>query len=162
MDRYCPRCSGPLLSRFAAGKSRPVCADCSFVVFHDPKVAVAVVVGIDRRILLCRRAIEPGRGKWSFPAGYVDRGEIVEEAAKREVREETGLEISLSGLVGVYSHPGNPVILIVFAAASRGSPVASDEALEVGLFAPDALPEMAFEHDSAIVDDWRVGERTWR
>jgi ADP-ribose pyrophosphatase YjhB (NUDIX family) len=104
--------------------------------------------------LLCKRAIEPGLGKWSFPAGFVDRGEELRAALRREVLEETGLEAELGRLVGVYSAPGNPVVLVVYAARATGSPRASAEASELATFAPSELPELAFDHDRQIVADW--------
>ena len=67
-------------------------------------------------IVLCRRAIDPGIGKWSFPAGFVDRGEVIEDALRREVHEEIGLEATVGRLIGVYSRPDDPVVLIVYAA----------------------------------------------
>jgi ADP-ribose pyrophosphatase YjhB (NUDIX family) len=115
-----------------------------------------VLIGEEGRLLLNRRATEPGLGRWSFPSGYVDRGEKVEDAAIREVREETGLDVSLGRLIGVYSEVGNPVILIVYAAdAWRGEAEAGPEAFEVGWFAPAALPPMAFAHDDQIIRDWQ-------
>src|SRR5690606_34682067 len=96
-------------------------------------------------------------GRWSFPSGYIDRGELVEAAAERETLEEVGLHIAVERLVGVYSAPGDPVVLIVYAAgAPEGAePVAGDEAFEVGWFLPDALPPLAFERDIEIIADWR-------
>src|SRR5262249_55636025 len=133
---------------------RPTCPRCGWVLFSDPKVAAAAVLAIGDRLLLCRRAIEPGLGKWSFPAGFVDRGEEVPAALARQGVEETGLAARPGRLVGVYSAAGNPVVLIVYAAEAEGEPRASDEALEVGLFDPRQLPELAFDHDRQIVADW--------
>ena len=104
-------------------------------------VAVAIIVPYADGIVLGRRAIDPGRGAWSFPSGYVDRGEVVEEAACREVLEEVGLEIDIAGLVGVYSTAGEPVILVVFAARVVGGELTvGPEMSEVGIFSPEALP----------------------
>ncbi len=80
------------MERYLFGRVRPYCSACDRAVFEDPKLAVAVVITIGGRILLQRRDIDPGRGAWTFPSGYVDRGEVVEEAAAREVREEAGVE----------------------------------------------------------------------
>src|SRR5204862_8366356 len=113
---FCPRCGAALAPR---PTGRPRCARCDFVHYLDPKVAGAAVIEWDGGILLGRRAIDPGMGLWSFPAGYVDRGEVLEEALRREVREELGLEIEPSGLVGAYSEPDNPVVLLVYAARLR-------------------------------------------
>jgi ADP-ribose pyrophosphatase YjhB (NUDIX family)/ribonuclease HI len=153
---HCLRCGTRLVERPRDHRPRPTCPRCDWVLFNDPKVAAAAVLSIGDKILLCRRAIDPGLGKWSFPAGFVDRGEEVRSALEREVAEETGLPARLGRLVGVYSAPGNPVILIVYAAEAEGEPRASDEALEVALFDPDELPELAFEHDRQVVADWRA------
>ena len=75
----------------AFGRERPVCPNCDHVHFDDPKVATGVVVEHEGGILLTRRAHEPMLGHWSFPSGFVDAGEVVEEAAVREVEEETGI-----------------------------------------------------------------------
>ena len=155
MAEHCLRCGGVLLPRLVDHRERPNCPSCGWTHFLDPKVAAAAVLELPGGILLCRRAIEPGLGRWSFPAGFVDRGEVVEEALRREIREETGLEARLDGLIGVYSHPGNPVVLIVYAAAAHGNPRVSAEASEVGVFTPDCLPELAFEHDLRIIQDWK-------
>lgn len=163
MVRYCLHCGAPLASREIDGHRRPVCPACGWVYYPDPKVAVAVLVGRDGRILLNRRAIEPGRGRWSFPSGYVNRGEALEEAARREVREETSLDVEIEDLFGVYSERGNPVVLVVYTArAAEGEPRAGSEVSEVGWFLPDALPPMAFPHDHEIVARWaatRAGRR---
>ena len=90
------------------------------VVYLDPKLAAVVLVSDEDKLLFVRRDIEPMFGKWSFPSGYVDRGEVVEHAAVREVREETNLIVELRGLVGVYSSTDNPVVLAAYAARVTG------------------------------------------
>jgi 8-oxo-dGTP pyrophosphatase MutT (NUDIX family) len=110
MDRYCERCGHQLEERQAFGKPRGVCPNCGFVRFEDPKVAVGVVVELDGGIVLGRRAHEPKLGRWSFPSGYVDIGEVPAEAAAREVMEETGLAVRIDRLLGVYARPGEPII----------------------------------------------------
>ena len=139
-----------------AGALRPKCAACGAVVFLDPKLAVVVVASQGSRILMVKRDIEPMMGRWSFPSGYVDRGEVVEEAAVREVREETNVEVSLDGLLGVYSREGAPVVLVAYAASIvGGSPSAGDEAQAVELFSADNLPPLPFPDDAKIIADWR-------
>jgi 8-oxo-dGTP diphosphatase len=128
-------------------------------VYRDPKVAVAVIIVDDRGILLQQRAMEPRRGLWTFPSGYVDRGEQVERAAEREVREELGLDVSLTHLLGVYSEPGNPVVLIVYTgevAAGDEPTVQAEEISEIGYFRSTDLPPLAFDHDRAIIADWEA------
>jgi hypothetical protein len=112
MIKYCGHCGHRLASREQDGRLRLVCPECDWTLYEDPKVAVAVIVGQEGRLLLNRRAIEPGLGAWSFPSGYVNRGERLEEAAAREAKEETGLDVRVGGLIGVYSESGNPVVLI--------------------------------------------------
>ena len=153
--RFCARCGHALARREVEGRPRPACPDCGLVAWSDPKVAVAVIIPWEGGILLGRRAIDPGRGRWSFPSGYVDRGEVLEEAARREVREEIGTDVRLDGLVGAYSAAGNPVVLLVYAGVVvAGVPTAGPEVDELRAFPPDALPDMAFAHDDRIVRDW--------
>jgi ADP-ribose pyrophosphatase YjhB (NUDIX family) len=108
-------------------------------------------------LLLVRRAIEPRIGKWSFPSGYVNRGEDVELAAAREVEEETYLHVRINWNIGVYSEAGRPVVLAAYDATMvSGELAAGDETSEVGLFDLGDLPELAFEHDTHILKDWRA------
>jgi ADP-ribose pyrophosphatase YjhB (NUDIX family) len=127
---------------------RLVCQRCTFVFYLDPKVAVATIVTNDEgHIVLVRRAIEPGYGKWVIPGGYVDRGEEVEAAAIREAREESGIEIKLGRLLNVYSYSGRAPVIIVYEARMTGGCLeCDDEGLEVRFFAVDAIPwdELAF------------------
>ena len=154
---YCQRCGTLTEEREVEGSLRPVCVGCGLVTYLDPKLAVAVVVVRDGRILLGRRGPstrEPG--KWSFPAGFVERGEVVEAAAIREAREEVGLDVRLGPLLGLYSTAGEPVVLAVYpAVGSEGEPAAGDDLTEIGWFAPDALPDLAFPHDIRILAEWR-------
>ncbi|TAK23219.1 MAG: NUDIX domain-containing protein [Chloroflexota bacterium] len=154
-DGYCVRCGEPLARRAVDHRERRTCTICGWTLFDDPKVATAAIVSVGDSIVLCRRAIDPGIGKWSFPAGFVDRGEVIEDALRREVHEEIGLEATVGRLIGVYSRPDDPVVLIVYAARASGTPRVSPEATEVGLFSPDDLPEMAFSRDQRIIEDWR-------
>ena len=155
-NTYCHRCGDILGEVQVAGALRPKCGSCGAVVFLDPKVAVVVVASQDSRILMVKRDIDPMMGRWSFPSGYVDRGEVVEEAAVREVREETNVDVSLDALLGVYSRRGAPVVLVAYAASIvGGSPQAGDEAQEVRMFGVDDLPPLPFPDDAAIVADWR-------
>jgi ADP-ribose pyrophosphatase YjhB (NUDIX family) len=119
-------------------------------------LAVAVLVSYGGGLVLQRRTIDPGMGRWTFPSGFVERGERVEDAAIRETREEIGLEVRLSRFLGLYSHTGNPVVLAVYEAeVIGGSIMASAESDEIASFAPDDLPDLAFEHDAEIVAAWR-------
>jgi 8-oxo-dGTP diphosphatase len=161
--RFCPACGGALEARrLRAGEPhRLVCTKCGFILYLDPKVAVGTIItGGDNRIVLVRRAIEPGYGLWVFPGGYVDRGEEVTAAARREAREEAGLEIRLDGLVNIYSYPGRPLIIIVYSATRIGGELCTDEeCLEARLFSPEEIPwtELAFRSTHDALRDYLGG-----
>ena len=152
---FCAACGSPTEERSVEGSMRPVCTACGQVVYLDPKLAVAVLIARDGRVLLGKRgpgAREPG--KWSFPAGFVERGERVEQAAAREAREETSLDVVVGDLVGLYSSDGETVVLAVYEATAVGEPCAGDDLTEVGWFAASELPELAFPRDRRILDAW--------
>ena len=156
-DKYCPSCASPLEEKEAAGRQRPVCPNCGRVVFYDPKVAATCIVERGEQVLLVKRGNEPGYGLWSMPGGYVDRGEVVEDAAAREVLEETGLEVEIDRLVGLFSEAGHPVMVAAFAARELGGHLkAGDETLDVGFFSPADLPPLAFPRDEQILARWRA------
>jgi ADP-ribose pyrophosphatase YjhB (NUDIX family) len=162
---YCLLCGTPLEARRQEDRDRPTCPACGFIHYLDPKVAVAVVLGDATGVLLGRRRIDPGAGLWSFPAGYVNRGEVLEEAAVREVLEELGLLVRLTGLVGVYSESGEPVVLVVYAGEVEAGEPQPDgrEVSEVRRFALDALPDdLAFPHDRQVLSDWKRAVQTGR
>ena len=155
--KFCHRCGGPLALIKVHDKVRPTCQSCGHVIFMDPKLAVVALVSMDGGLVLVKRDIEPALGRWSFPSGYVDRGETVEEAAVREVREETGLEIDLTGLVGLYSDRDSPVVMAVYSAEVVGGElIAGPETRGARVYPPDALPDMPFQHDEQIVIDWQA------
>ncbi len=150
--RFCPHCGGAFGVRILkeGDPARLVCGLCHCVFYLDPKVAVGTIIRTaDHEIVLCRRAIEPGYGRWVFPGGYVDRGEKLEDAAIREAREECGLEVELDGLVSLHSYRGKTPIVIVWAAraVSGELKVADEESLEVRAFAAENVPwdDLAFE-----------------
>ena len=148
--RFCPLCGGSLESRLlkSGDPERLVCAACGFVFYLDPKLAVGTIIHDDRgRVVLVRRAIEPGYGKWVFPGGYVDRGEEVQVAAIREAREEVGLDVRIDRLVNIYSYSGRTPVIIVYAATMVGGCLGCDEeGLEAAFFERSAIPwdDLAF------------------
>lgn len=156
---FCPRCGGCLEYRqIKTGEpQRLVCCDCEFVFFLDPKVAACVIVEIDNKIVLLKRGIPPEKGKWVIPGGYVDLGEPVSDAAVRETWEEVRLHVEISRLVGVYSYPKTPVVVIVYEGVVKdGILEAADEALAVALFAPEKIPWelLAFSSTVAALKDY--------
>jgi ADP-ribose pyrophosphatase YjhB (NUDIX family) len=140
-----------------AGRERPACPTCEFVHYEDPKLVAVALVSVDGKLVLGRRSINPRRGYWSFPSGYVDRGEPVPVAAAREVNEETCLVVEIEELLGLYSEPDNPIVLAVYTAHPVGGKLdAGDEVSEVGLFGIDEMPELAFPNDVRILNDWKA------
>lgn len=155
--RFCPHCGGTLESRLLkpSEPERLVCTACGFVFYIDPKVAVGTIVADEAgRVVLVRRAIEPGYGKWVFPGGYVDRGEDVRVAAVREAREECGLEVELLDLLDVYSFTGlTPVVITYTARVLGGTLAVDDEGLEAAWFTPEEIPwdALAFRNTHAAL-----------
>ena len=154
---FCQRCGTELEEKYIEGTMRPHCPACGYVVFLDPKVAAVALVVDGAGLVMVKRGVEPQYGKWAFPSGYVDRGEVVEAAARREVKEETGLDVALDRLIGVYSLAGSPVVLVVYSAHIVGGEVAvGHDALAVRTFALDELPPFPFPHDEQILKDWHA------
>ena len=160
--RFCPLCGSVLESRaLKAGEPmRLVCTSpaCGFVFYLDPKLAVGTIISMpDGRIVLTRRAIEPGYGLWVFPGGYVDRGEDVRVAATREAREEAGIDVRLDGLVGIYSYPGTTAVIVVYQATwIAGALAIDDESSEIRAFEIEQLPwdELAFQSTRESLHDY--------
>jgi ADP-ribose pyrophosphatase YjhB (NUDIX family) len=161
--RFCLRCGSPIERRqLKPGEPhRLVCTACGFVFYLDPKIAVGTIVRTaPDTIVLVRRAIEPGYGKWVFPGGYVDRGEPVTAAAVREAREECGLDVRLDGLVNVYSYAGRTPVIIVYAATALGGTLAPDEeCLETAEFDTPRIPwdHLAFRSTHEGLRDYLAG-----
>ena len=157
--RFCQWCGSPVEHRLREDTMRPVCTSCGAVVFLNPKVVAGVVVEIDGKVVMVRRRIGVGAGKWSIPAGYVDQGEVVEEAAAREIKEEAGLDVEITGLLGIYSRREESNILVVYAGKVMGGGLtAGHEVMDVGIFDVEALPPLAFERDAGIIGRWRDGQ----
>jgi ADP-ribose pyrophosphatase YjhB (NUDIX family) len=156
---FCAACGHSVEERLAFGRMRPVCPDCGWVHFADPKVAAGVLVVEDGKVLLIRRAIDPQRGRWSLPAGFVDADEDPRRAAQREALEETGLEVETTGVLDVFSgreHPAGADIILVFTARRRGGELRpGDDADAIGFFGPHDLPDLAFEATRRSLDVWR-------
>jgi 8-oxo-dGTP diphosphatase len=157
--KFCPRCAGRLEPRLLkeGEPERLVCGECGFVFYLGPKLVAGAIFEFDGGIVLIQRSIEPGYGRWTFPGGFVERGEVAEEAAARETLEETGLQIEATGIVGLYTYEGQVPAIAVFAArATGGEPTPLDETLAVKSFPRDELPwsEMAFPSTEQALKDY--------
>jgi 8-oxo-dGTP diphosphatase len=142
--RFCPRCAQPATVTYPRSIT---CPHCGYGAYYNPKpVAAAIPVTASGEVILLRRAFEPGKDLWTFPGGFVDLGETVEQAAHRETREELDIAIELGPLVGVYSRAEERTVLIVYSARATEPPSTTAEAVEVRTYTRDAIPwdELAF------------------
>lgn len=147
--KYCPRCGTAVSLQERFGRMRPVCPHCEWIHFEDPKVAAAVLVEQDGRVLLVRRVNEPYRGLWTLPAGFVDAGEDPARAAERECLEETGLSVRAQRVLDVIAgqeHERGADFVIVYQAEVLGGVLSpNDDADAAEWFEHDHLPSLAFE-----------------
>jgi 8-oxo-dGTP diphosphatase len=169
--QYCPVCGARLNTLRLKGNepARLVCELCGFVYYLDPKVVACSILELNGKVVLLKRDIEPQKGKWVIPGGYVDRGESVKSAAVRETEEECGLKIGIKDLLGVYSYPGKiPVVIVYVARYLAGDLSPKDETLETGLFSEDRIPwqDLAFQSTVDALKDYyknkTKGNQTWR
>lgn len=166
--KFCPVCGSSLEPRVLkiTEPKRLVCTNtsCGFVFYLDPKIAVGTIIKMaSGKIVLVKRAIEPGYGKWVFPGGYVDRGEEITLAAVREAREEAGLAVRLDHLVNIYSYAGRAPVIIVYAATMiSGELAVDDEGLEAREFDLDEIPwdDLAFRSTREALRDYIEGVMT--
>lgn len=151
--RFCPRCGQPAEITYPRSLA---CPHCGYTLYFNPKpVAGAIPVDEADRVILLRRGFDPGKGRWTFPGGFVDVGESVQEAACRETAEELGIAVELGRLVGVYSRAEDRVALIVYLARALGEPHTTPEAIEVRSFAQAEIPwdDLAFWSTSQALRD---------
>ena len=155
---FCPICGEPLIPRTAGGRERLTCPACGYVLYHNPVPGVGILIETDGGIVLIKRGGQVKTGSWALPSGYIEADESVEEAAIRESREETGLEIQLKDLLGIYSFPEGPPtsgIIVFYRAVPVGGILrAGDDAADVRIFAPDELPEMPFRTHRQALSRW--------
>jgi len=156
--KHCPLCGAILVERAVHGRPRRGCGSCEFVLYANPASAAAGVVFNERsELLLVRRALQPFRGFWALPAGYQEIDEAPEETVRREVREETGIDVSVLGLLDllfVADDPRKPANVSVFLCREQGGELrAGDEEEDVAWFPLDGLPErIGFENSPRILE----------
>ncbi|MCY3716445.1 MAG: NUDIX hydrolase [Chloroflexi bacterium] len=158
---YCAVCGGGLIQMQHSGRIRPYCQACQQPTYFDPKVAVIIFAARADKVLLIQRAIDPGAGKWALPAGFVDYDEAPEEAAIREMLEETGLQVEIRELLAVFPKRDEGLADIAIAYRAEiiaGEAVAGDDAAALGFFAADQLPPLVFFPSITLVAQWRAGE----
>lgn len=153
--KFCPRCATEVIREVRFGAIRPVCPQCGWIYFQDPKVAAAVLVQEDSRVLLVRRVNEPHRGLWTLPAGFVNGGEDPAEAAARECLEETGLTVRVRNVLDVIAgrehERGADFIIVYMAEVVSGEMAPADDADAVDWFERNSLPDLAFKATKKVL-----------
>jgi 8-oxo-dGTP diphosphatase len=164
MAHYCVNCGSLLVARLIEGHELEACPNDDFVLWRDPKVATAVVVQAEGGVVLGRRAIEPGRGLWCLPGGFVNDDEDPVRAAARECMEEIGARVDVIGLVGVYHIAKRGAASMIgigyHARVGDGEQLAAGpEMLELQVFAIDSLPPLAFPSHRQILSEFVSSQR---
>lgn len=164
---FCPYCRKDLVTERREGQDRQRCSGCGEMFYRNSKPCAGALVSDGQgRLLLARRAIEPFKGCWDLPGGYLEEGEHPENGARREVLEETGLAIRITGFGGIYmdtyGHGGVHTLNIFYEAEVDGeipeTLAPQDDVAELAWFAPDALPldRFSFENGKHAIGDWRA------
>ncbi|HEX6509541.1 MAG TPA: NUDIX hydrolase [Chloroflexota bacterium] len=155
---FCPACGHGLSRQYvdAEERDRLVCTGCTEIFYINPKVVAGTIPVADGRVWLLRRAIQPRLGAWTFPAGFMEMGETVEQAAARETFEELRLHVRIDRLLNIYSRPVTPTVLIVYIAQALSQPAVGNEALEIASFSPEEIPwsDLAFWNTEEALRDW--------
>ena len=152
----CPTCRGAVTIRTVDGQWRPYCPQCQVILQLGPKLVATVLVGDYSKLLMVQRSYGEEKGRWALPGGYVEQGEVVEEAAAREALEETGLKVDITGLVGLFSAPGRAIVVAAYGAKAIGGALTTEswEIDGAGYFSVDDLPPLAFPQDDRIIAQW--------
>jgi 8-oxo-dGTP diphosphatase len=141
--KFCPQCGGRLEKRLLKPRDplRLVCTACGFIFYIDPKLSVIAVIPLEHGVVMVRRAIDPGYGLWVVPGGFVDMGEVVEDAVVRETQEETFLTVRPIRLLNIYSYPDHRTIIAAYVTEYvSGELGAGDETLEARVFGLKEIP----------------------
>ena len=163
---FCPMCRTELIYNELFDRLRQQCPKCGWIHFQDPKVGAGVLAEKEGRVLLGRRGVNPGLGLWCFPSGFMEIDESPEQAAIREFKEETGLEVELTGLFDIFhffsNTKGTGVLILYQGNILNGIPTAMDDLAELAFFHPDELPpddELAFDSNRIALKRWREAKR---
>jgi ADP-ribose pyrophosphatase YjhB (NUDIX family) len=156
---HCHFCGGPLTTKFVEGRERLFCKVCVRPLYENPVPATClVVVNVQNQILLVKRDIEPKKGQWCLPGGFIELGESPEDGALRELSEETGLAGRTDRLMGVLTTPSthyHSVLMVGYLVRQfEGDPVAGDDAADVQWFSRTGLPPIAFDSHRHFINQY--------
>lgn len=161
---FCQGCGTPLVERFVDSRPRRVCPGCGRIHWRNAKPCAGALVVRHGKVLLVRRTIEPFLGYWDIPGGFCEADEHPAQAAIREVREETGLDIELTGLLGLWmdEYEGTFTLNVHYLARPLTLHIqAGDDASGAAWFAPNALPRrIAFANGRLVLEAWARGDAT--
>jgi ADP-ribose pyrophosphatase YjhB (NUDIX family) len=166
--KFCARCGHALESRIVEDhRERPVCPACGYIVYLNPPIAVGVIAErADGKIPLVLRGENPGRGLWGLPAGFMEIDETAEETARRECLEETGLQVQLGDLWGVWSYYHKEkrmagVLVLYSARVIGGEPHAGSDSMDVRFYGPDEIPfdSLAFQTHRDALTQWKMRQK---
>ncbi|OGG09876.1 hypothetical protein A2154_04540 [Candidatus Gottesmanbacteria bacterium RBG_16_43_7] len=156
--KFCPSCANPLHKKLINGKKRLTCNKCGFVFWNNPKPTTSVILNKDGKVLMLKRLYDPFKNYWVLPGGYIEYEENPEIAITREAKEETGLDITIDGVVYTYlidTDPRGNSIDIVFRGIISAGKIKLLEHNQFRFFSPDKLPHLiAYKHREAI-NIWR-------
>jgi ADP-ribose pyrophosphatase YjhB (NUDIX family) len=157
---FCPLCATPLNKLFIDGRNRMSCPQCSWIHYVNPlPVAIALTVNHNNELLVIRRAHEPAFNEWALPGGFLEAGEHPEEGCLRELFEETSLEGSVEGLIGVYHREselyGSLVVVAYRVLAAHDRISINHEVFEAGFYTPDNIPQVRIPLHRQIIEESR-------
>ena len=165
MNHYCLLCGNKLFQQIIEGRDREVCRQCGWIKYDQLKVTAGVLVEKDNKILLVKRAIQPWKGYWYLPAGFVENDESPRDAAEREGFEETNLKIKTQNLIDLYFYKddprGNGLLILYSGVIQSGKAKPNSEAQEIGFFSQDEIKSFNLaggSHNLAIME-WVSGKR---
>jgi len=157
MYKHCPHCGARLESKRIERRERNFCPSCRWVCYENPLPSSAALVRNKKgEILLIQRGVEPGRGRWALPSGFIEVDETPEIACLRELEEETGLKGKVVRLIGVYSQKSRlykNVLIVAYEVKGRGNLLPGSDSLRAEYFRADGLPDIAFPSHAKIIED---------
>lgn len=166
MFKFCPKCGGNLEARIQKSDhvKRLVCSSCSFTFYQNPKPTASILLVDDKKVLLVKRAIDPSKGEWDLPGGFIEEDEQPEAAIKRESMEELGVRVKITKFLGIfmdrYGYGGGSTLNIYYTGIIlSGTLTPGDDICECRWFLPENIPaKMAFKNNDEALNLWKKQE----